>query len=191
MSHKPSGSVVLLVRGLPGSGKSYITRELARALEERSPVVLDPDTVDLESAAYKAHVQALTAEGVDKDLYLYRFLRTQAYKCIAAGKTVIWNQPFTNLDIFNKMVANFRVQAREHQVQLTVLVVEVEIDPAVAWQRVMDRKNQGGHGPSDGTFARFVDDYKTFADHGYQVVRVRGDDAPGAVNATMAALENL
>lgn len=182
---------MILVRGLPGSGKSYITAKLKDTLTNESVTVLDPDTVDTHSEQYQLHVQEQIAHGVDENLHLYRYLRGQAYEGIAAGSIIIWNQPFTNLDIFNKMVANFQIQADEHHVKLSVLVVEVDIDIETAKKRVQDRKQAGGHGPSQATFDRFVSDYKTFAHDGYQVIPVHGNDAEAAVLAVMHALQNL
>src|ERR1700712_2422885 len=132
--------IVILVRGLPGSGKSHLTKPLQAALEaefgQGTVVALDPDATDYSSDAYLAHIAALTAEGVDPKLHAYRFLRAQAYAGIATRKIIIWNQPFTNLEIFNKMVTNLRRQATEHDTELTVLVVEVSVSQEVAKQRV-------------------------------------------------------
>lgn len=184
--------VMILVRGLPGSGKSYIASRLADAIGRDSVVALDPDAIDYDSQAYTEHVKVLDEEGVDKSLHAYRFLRGQAYKGIAEGKITIWNQPFTNLEIFNKMVANFMIQANEHQVELAILLVEVEIDPTVAKNRVMDRKRAGGHGPSDNTFDRFTRDYQSFVSEGYNVVKVNGNDQVNiSVDAVLSALKKL
>ncbi len=183
--------VIILVRGLPGSGKTYVARELGKALGDEV-VMLDPDTVDTASEAYKTHVKTCTQEGVNPALHLYRFLRGQAYKGIAEGKTIVWNQPFTNLEIFQKMVANFQLQAAEHNAQLSILVVEVEADPAVAKQRVTGRKQQGGHGPSDDTFARFARDYTSFANEGFTTVQVHGEgDVHESVAKIQTALQQL
>jgi hypothetical protein len=52
----------------------------------------------------------------------------------------------------------------------------VAIAPEVAKARVIERKTNGGHGPSDRTMARRITDYASFASEGYSVVAVRGDD---------------
>lgn len=188
---KRTPAIVVLVRGLPGSGKSYVTDKLVATLQKEDIVVLDPDSIDLSSSRYEAHVAAMKEQGIDEVLHQYRFLRGQAYDGIAAGTIVIWNQPFTNLDIFNKMVANFKLQAEAHKVELSVLVVEVELDPGLAHERVKDRKQAGGHGPSEDTFQRFSRDYVSFAPEGYNVVSVRGDDVHAAVAAITQALDRL
>jgi len=183
---------LIVVRGMPGSGKSYLASELQKTLGSDKVVMLDPDATDYESEAYKEHVKAQIAEGVDPKLHAYRFLRAQAYDGIAARKVVIWNQPFTNLEIFNKMVDRLRTHASEHHTHLPILVVEVEIDPEVAKERVLERKRQGGHGPSDNTLAQRINDYKSFADEGYETVTVHGeDDVSSSVSSVVQALQDL
>jgi adenylate kinase family enzyme len=187
---------MILVRGLPGSGKTYVAAELQKSIGEivgkDAIIMLDPDATDYESKEYQEHAAALTAEGVDEKLHAYRFLRGNAYQGIAANKIIIWNQPFTNLEIFNKMVAKLQAQAAEHQTQLPILVVEVEIDIDTAKARVDKRKSEGGHGPSEATFTRFTNDYFSFANHGYNTVTVHGeDDVADSVTSVMLALQRM
>mgnify|MGYP000290362272 CR=1 FL=1 len=183
---------LIIVRGLPGSGKTYVAQKLIQEFARDEIIMLDPDVVDQKSSEYIAHVKQATADGVDPKLHLYRFLRAQAYHGIAACKTIVWNQPFTNLEIFNKMMANMQLQATEHNVDLKVLVVEVSTDPTVAKQRVDARKKSGGHGPSDATFDRFAHDYHSFADAGYKTVSIDGVAAvEDSVVTVLAAIKNL
>lgn len=184
--------VLIVVRGLPGSGKTHIATALRKAIGEQSVIMLDPDATDYSSRAYLAHTKALTAEGVDPKLHPYRFLRAQAHEGIAAHKIILWNQPFTNLEIFHKMIAGLRTYATEHGTRLAVLVVEVDIDPEVARQRVAKRKQEGGHGPSENLFARYINDYATFAREGYDVITVHGEaDATKSVAGIEQALREL
>jgi thymidylate kinase len=182
----------IVIRGMPGSGKSYFAAALQKSLGEDNVVMLDPDATDYESEVYAEHVKAQIAEGVDPKLHAYRFLRAQAYDGIAAHKVVIWNQPFTNLEIFNKMVGRLQTHASEHHTKLPILVVEVDIDPAVAKERVLQRMREGGHGPSDDTLARRINDYKSFANEGYDTVTVHGeDDVSVSVSSVLKALQSL
>lgn len=183
--------IIILVRGLPGSGKTHIAFALRDTLEEEV-IMLDPDAIDYDGEEYAEHVQQQIADEVDPKLHAYRFSRAKAYKGIKDKKIVMWNQPFTNLEIFNKMVANFRIQAEENNVELPILVVEVQTDPELAKQRVEARKQAGGHGPSGDTFTRFVNDYEPFAPHGYTTVTVNGDDeAEVSVAKIIQALQDL
>lgn len=119
----------------------------------------------------------LTQEGVDPAIHAYRFLRAQAYQAIEKGSIAIWNQPFTNLDIFRTMTQRMYDHAAANDVKLSILVIEVETDPVVAQERVAARKAAGGHGPSDNTFNRFVSSYASFASEGFDIITVTdGDD---------------
>jgi predicted ABC-type ATPase len=166
---------LIIVRGLPGSGKSYLAAALARTIGNERVVMLDPDAIDYDSTEYLQHVQAQLAEAVDPKLHAYRFLRAKAYQAIADRQVIIWNQPFTHLEIFHKMIGRLRDCAAEQGTELPILILEVEVDPALAERRVMTRKRAGGHGPTEATFSRFMRDYRSFAGQGYATVSVRGD----------------
>ncbi len=165
--------VLILVRGLPGSGKTYIASMLQSNIGQ-NVVMLDPDATDYDSDEYKEHVKRQLADKVDPKLHPYRFLREQAYQGIRSKSIIIWNQPFTNIEIFNKMTKGLSEYAKKHNTELKILVVEVETDPEVAINRIKERKQQGGHGPSEDTFKRFISDYQSVADQGYDVIRVSG-----------------
>ncbi len=189
-----SQPLLILIRGVPGSGKSHLTTALKKSIERsiltRTVVTLDPDATDYTSKAYAALSQELTAQGVDLKFHPYRFLRSKAYAGITAHDIIIWNQPFTNLDGFEKTVKNLQAYASEHGTQLLILVVEVEIDPIIAEERVVHRKERGGHGPSKATFDRFIDDYVSFSDKGYNTVVVHGEDELSiSVSTVMKAIE--
>ena len=188
--------LLIIIRGLPGSGKTYIAERLQKALQERhgnnSIVMLDPDATDYQSQAYLDHVQQQVKEKVDPALHPYRFLRAQAYDGITSNKIILWNQPFTNLNSFQKVTTRLQEYAQEHKAEMPVLVVEVEIDPAKAKTRVDERKQAGVHGPSDTTFDRFVGDYKSFASNGYDTVTVYGDhDANESVSTVFEIVEKM
>lgn len=184
--------ILILIRGVPGSGKSYLAVALQAALGKETVVTLDPDATNYKGKEYAAFSEGLTKEGVDSKLHPYRFLRAQAYAAIVAHKVIIWNQAFTNLDGFDKTVKNLQAYATDHGTELPVLVVEVEISEHVAKQRVTKREQQGGHGVPDEAFARFLNEYTTFADKGYNIIVVNGeDDVARSVGIVTKALEKL
>jgi predicted kinase len=187
--HHPT---LVLIRGVPGSGKSYLATALGESLGKDKVLILDPDKIDLTSKEYLALSETLTNDGVDQKFHPYRWSRSKAYDAIIARKIIIWNQPFTNLDGFNKTVVNLQTYASEHGTQLPLLVVEVEVSPTIAKERVTTRKNSGGHGPSDNTFTRFTDEYRSFSDEGFNTVVVNGeDDVAASVAFVRKALEEL
>lgn len=192
MNLSPQHPTLVLIRGIPGSGKSYLAQALKRAIGEDNIVTLDPDATDYKSPEYTEMSDALTAEGVDAKLHPYRFLRGNAYKGIEAHKVVMWNQAFTNLDGFDKTIKNLQAYAEDHGTTLPVLVVEVEVAHDVAKKRVTDREQQGGHGVPDEAFARFLNEYTTFANEGYNVVVVNGeDDVEVSAKSVIHSLELL
>jgi predicted kinase len=164
-----------MVRGLPGSGKSYLTAELQKALGKEDVLVLDPDSIDLTAKEYREFSDELAKEGLDKAIHPFRWSRKLACDAAVAGKVVIWNQPFTNRGIFERLVAFIQNYAQERGVSLPVLLVEVEIGHDTAKARIAERKQAGGHGPSDGTFAQRVTEYESYAD-GFNTVVVHGED---------------
>jgi thymidylate kinase len=168
--------LLIIIRGLPGSGKTYIAEKLAKEFDASNVVSLDPDTINYNSEEFKQHVINQTAEGVDPILHDYRFLRARAYDAIVAHKVLIWNQPFTNLEILQKVTTRLSEHAEEHDTKLSIVIVEVAIDPAIAKERVASRKAQGGHGPDDERFERFVNEYETSTALGYKIIPVNGSN---------------
>jgi predicted kinase len=182
---------LIMIRGLPGSGKSYLARALENELGAEDVVILDPDTVDQADKAFMAFSDQLSKEGLDKAIHPFRWSRKMACDAVSDHKIIIWNQPFTNQGIFDRLVAFIKAYADDHDVPLPVLLVEVDIDHATAKARITKRKQAGGHGPSDETFARRVDEYTSYVD-AYRTVIVNGaDDVHASVGAVMAALRDL
>src|SRR5437764_567996 len=118
MTTENTHPTLLMVRGLPGSGKSYLAMALSQALGQGNVVILDPDATDYNSPEYLELSKSLSAEGVDEKFHPYRYLRSKAYKAIENNQIIIWNQAFTNLDCFNKTVANLQTYAEEHDAKL-------------------------------------------------------------------------
>lgn len=181
---------LVMVRGLPGSGKSYLTDAVQKRIG-KDVVVLDPDAIDKSTKAYQDFVDEKTREGLDPKINPFRWLRKQAAEAVASGKIAIWNQPFTDRGIFDRLVIFLQSQAEEHGAKLPVLLVEVEIDHDEAKDRITKRKVAGGHGPSDNTFARRIDEYTSYAD-GYTAVRVHGKaDIEESVDAVLEGLQDV
>lgn len=184
--------VLIMVRGIPGSGKSYIARHLQDAIGTKKTIAVDPDKIDKESSSYRELVNHLTQQGVDTKLHPYRYLRAQAYQGITEHKAVIWNQAFTDFTGLERTIIRLKEFATEHSITLPVLVIEVEVDPSVAKKRVATRAKNGGHNVPDEAFSRFIDQYQTFAGNGYSTITINGDaDVHQSVKAILAKLNNL
>lgn len=189
--HKTGHPILVLVRGIPGSGKSYLAHAIKAAIGEDAVVTLDPDATDYSSPEYLEHTKALTAEGVEEKFHPYRFVRGKAHRAIAAHKIIVWNQAFTNFDGLNKTIINLQAYAKEQGTTLPVLVVEVEVDADIAKARIAERAKKGGHDVPEETFNRFINDYTSFADK-FTTVIVNGNDGiETSVSAVIKALERL
>lgn len=183
---------LVLIRGLPGSGKSYVAKALQKAFGEDRVLILDPDAIDQQSKDYQDLSASLTAEGVDQIFHPNRYLKSKGYEGIDAHKIIIWNQAFTNLGGFHRSIVSLQTYATKHDIRLPVLLVEVEISHDVAKKRAAKRHAETGRGVSDEAFERFINDYETFSKEGYDTVQVNGeDDAATSVATVMQALQQL
>jgi predicted ABC-type ATPase len=184
--------VLIMIRGLPGSGKSYLASALQSALGADNVVLLDPDAVDYTDQAYNDLSHDLAEQGVEEKFHPNRYLKSLGYKALDAGKTIIWNQAFTDLGGFGRSHGSLQDYAAEHGISLPLLVVEVQVDPTIAKARVAERVASGGHEVSTEAFARFIDSYKSFAGEGYDTVTVHGhDDVSASVATVLRALQTL
>lgn len=170
----PHQAFLIMMRGLPGSGKSYVAGKLKELLQPEELVILDPDGIDFTSAAYKEFSDDLTAQQVDGALHPYRFLRAQAYRAIDEGKILLWNQAFTNQELVHKTIVNLQAHATEKTTTLVSMIVDVAIDPEVAKTRIKARVSAGGHEVTDAVFERFLRDYAPFSGYDYPVLRLEG-----------------
>lgn len=180
-------TLVIFIRGIPGSGKSTIASILKDNLPANTEV-LDPDYIEFEGQAYLAHLKEMVTQNVDPKLYVYRFLRQLVYQNITDRRLTIWNQPFTSLEIFNKITTRLYEHAKSVGVGLKILIVEVEVDPRLASKRIGKRVAEGGHGPSNSKFNQFVSDYQSFANSGYEVEVVNGTSSKQASEKILARL---
>ena len=170
--------ILVIVRGVPGSGKTYFSAKLTKHLPNGSYVVLDPDATDYNSTEYQQHVKQQLLDGVDEKLHPYRFLRAKAYKAIESDQIIIWNQPFTDLDIMKKVTDRIQSHGPEVGKILPMIVLEIEVPKTIAWQRIVERKKLGGHGPSGGRFDKFYDEYISAKQKGYETITISGQLEP-------------
>ncbi len=183
---------LVIVRGVPGSGKSYLTQALAESIGIDHVVVLDPDKIDKDGSEYRNFSDSLTAEGVDAKFHPFRFLRQRAYDGIPQNKTIIWNQAFIDLNGFQITVDRLQTFAKGHSLELPLLVVEVEISPETARSRIDARVAAGGHDVPAEALDSFVSNYESFAQYGYGTVTVNGENPINeSVSAILEKLNNL
>ena len=168
-----SNATIIFIRGIPGSGKSFVAENLVQALEGAKVTLLDPDTIDTQNPEFIELSKQLEKEGLAKAIHPFRWLRGQAIDAATTGSVTVWNQPFTNQGVFDRLIAFIRAGAQKHGVSLRVLILEVNTPKEVAYERIMERVNAGGHGPSESTFLQRVDDYTSFSSD-YETIQLDG-----------------
>lgn len=189
---KAKHPVLILIRGLPGSGKSFIASRLVEYVGANNSLLLDPDLISYRSKEYLEFTKILAEDGIEEKFFPYRYLRNMAQGAISDDKVVIWNQAFTNIGGFSRTVDYLQTYAKDKSKQLSILVIEVEIDPEIAKNRVASRVARGGHDVSGSSFNRFINDYKSFAEEGYSPITVNGaDDISVSMASIVPVLEAL
>lgn len=167
---------LVIIRGIPGSGKSYVARHLAEGFSSDEYVILDPDEINTETQDYKQLIRQLLADNVDEKFHQYRYLRRRAHFGIENDKLIIWNQAFTSLKGLELTLNNLLDHAKKNSKVLQVLIVEVEVDPATARSRIEARVEAGGHDVPQSAFDQFLEDYSTWTDGQYPTLVVDGTE---------------
>lgn len=169
MDYQP---LLLFIRGIPGSGKSF----LARALASQVTTILDPDAIDDNDPAYMSFASNLKLASLDPKIIPFRWLKHCAIESAQLNSIILWNQPFTDKGVFERLVESLKNEAKtRHNTEPKILLIEMTIDENSAWKRVMARKYDGGHGPEKDIFQQRVSAYKSYADT-FDVLELRGDD---------------
>ncbi len=180
---------LIIVRGIPGGGKSYLAVALQSQLGPDNVEVLDPDAVNKEADDFKSLANSLRAEGVDEKFFPFRYLRAKAHAAIQSGKIIIWNQAFNDFAGFKLTVEKLVAFAADNGTELPVLVVEVEVSRATARARIDERAHRGGHMVSDERLDKFFAEYQSFAGKEYQTLTVNGEaDSAVSVEQVLAVL---
>ena len=160
---------VILIRGLPGSGKSTIAQELVSLLGNAS--LLDPDHIDYSGFEYNDFVSGLQQRlpSLDSKYFPYRFLLHKARLALTKGEDIIWCQPFSDQEGLFNTIETLRNYASEMNSRLDITIIDVEVDPNTAFNRVSARRSNGGHGLDEESFRDFVDHFSYL--RGYSLPR--------------------
>lgn len=171
-NERPDSKLLILVRGLPGAGKTEFSRELSSRFCEGCER-LNPDEIRTKEEDYDDFINELRLRnpGVSSKYYPYRYLRNRAKRLLNKGEVVIWDQPWTWFDGI-RFTVNHLDETVEGKLQ--VFIIDVESDPVQAWKRVETRVEKGGHGPDKETFGNFIKDFRTAEELPYESFLVNG-----------------
>ena len=182
--------LLILVRGLPGAGKSDLVDVLLQPSALVGALRLDPDRVDLADPKLVEFVSGLPIK-LSPKRQIYRFLLWQADEALRRGQHVIWEQPWRmrwGLYITIENLTHFQTGEEDiTKAPFQTVLVEVLIDPAKARQRVAERFAEGRHDLSPTNFEKFVGTMESCDDLGLPSVKIDGNDVAKEVHA----VENL
>ncbi len=185
---KPQETVrVILIRGIPGSGKSTVSGEIVKRIGQASCAIIDPDDIDYEGRDYSDFVEKTRIECTDLDskFYPYRFMLDQFKTAIRNGKCVIWNQPFSNTEGLEHTLNKIEEIGRTNSICLAISIVEVSVNPQIAYARVSRRIENGGHGPSPFTFVEFIGRFESFGSFNRADYLKMDGNTPPEINAQL------
>src|SRR5581483_1224699 len=148
--HEPH---LVILRGLPGSGKSSVANKIKDALSQKIEIV-DPDLIKKKDEEYINFVnhEILKEPDLEPKFLPYRYLLSKTIAFLENKKSVIWSQPFSDLEKLRYTIG--KIKERTPDLKWQTFIVDILIDKDTAIQRINDRKRLGGHGPDD----RYLDE---------------------------------
>ena len=166
------GPALIIIRGLPGSGKTFLSKALVETLGNDNVKEVNPDEIFDASEEYQDFIGQLQREEPDLDskFFPFRFLRKQALEAIQVDKIVIWDQPWSGLE-----KPEIVLETISKEIKAPVLLIEVELEAEKAMERLEKRKAEGGHGPNEEIFSQFVKKFRSINESDSCFIKIRGD----------------
>jgi hypothetical protein len=164
-------AILVILRGLPGSGKSHLAEDIKNRIANKSISIVDPDMIDEADDSYKDFTAYLAKNEpeLESKFYPYRFLLSKSAEVLRQRGVVIWNQAFTDVD---GMIYTARKLTSLCSNKIGILVVQLESSPDDAWKRVVSRMRSGGNCMSKEKFDEFVQRYKYLEEIPYPSISI-------------------
>ena len=126
-----STGALIIIRGIVGAGKSYLSKGLSEKLGEAT-VRIDPDDYRFRHN-FSLDDPDITDKAKNDEIF--SFLKRQALTSLREGNFVIWDQVWTSLKEPKEVLREIERVIFPAQ----VLLVEVELEPSRAWERIQQR----------------------------------------------------
>jgi hypothetical protein len=162
---------LLIVRGLPGCGKTTVIDELFKLPEFSQAIRLDPDKVDTTSLEFASFCETFSLRSPDLPLKkkIYRCLLYRACSSLKEGKIVVWEQPWRSRELLLLTLENIGAIAyiMKDPLDLSVLpffvgIVEISIKEDDAGKRVEVRSQKKEHPLTPEGFREFIGSLESF-----------------------------
>jgi len=165
----------MLLRGIPGAGKSCLATALREVSGDRFRWLLLDRDILRTSISDQERLRAFLAKhewaAREPEMGIYRFFLWQTIAGLHGGRNIMWAQPRVRLDLLRLTVDRLH---KTFHCTFQLLVVDVEVDPEVAWERVANRVKTGGHGPVRSAFTQMVAAYQSADPDEVPLVRLDG-----------------
>lgn len=131
---------LILIGGIPGSGKTYIGKEIARSIG----VFVDKDTITRFFTERLLELLGAPADDRESDTYLkkvrdieYQTMMKHALENIELGRSVICSAPFIREFADGRWLDEITLEAE--LLDARVITVWIHVDPATARERIAAR----------------------------------------------------
>lgn len=167
--------ILMIIRGIPGTGKTCLASALLKSPCNRMNWLLLDRDVLRNDASERERLESFLAQyewpTQKREYGIYRFFLWQTILAFRCGRNVVWSQPRARLSLLrltiDRLYKTFRCTFR-------LLVVELEIDPKIAWERVINRVKNGGHGPVLSKYNQMVASYQPADADEFPLLRLDG-----------------
>lgn len=174
---------LLIVRGLPGCGKTTVIDEIMKLWEFSEAIRLNPDEINVYSVEFLSFCETFNLRSPNLPLKkkIYRYLLRIACQKLINRKIVIWEQPWRSKECLLTTIENIGIIAygmnnplNFSKLPFSIGIVEISINKNEAQKRIEIRFQKEKHSLAPKDFIEFIDAIEPFDDIGFPFIRIDG-----------------
>lgn len=145
----------LLIRGIPGAGKSTLAKALVKKYNYNKLIILDPDLVNVNCRRYK-NFRPINTKNPANHVKKYCYLFHKAKNHLKTGGNVIWTQPWSRFSEIDLTIRNFSYYTNDQNIKIWkedlenlidalpfyLLIVKIDISLELSKRRI-SKQNSG------------------------------------------------